>query len=277
MNLKKLSLMLAAFLIAGSAVSLSAADYTIFVHGRSGQNHCGTGTSDNNNYWGSAKNINTSTTKYFVGYDGSSDPRTWGNCRAQSNINTVFNQRCRGSNNCKVICHSAGCYAVEYFLDKTSTNFNIDFVMASSSAAGGSELANLAFWAWGGMDNALKTGNARGSYNHNDMKGVGIWAIAGYRSQWYVDWMLPGKDDGAVALHSTCGHRTTGSHSKCNQSRYSSHFIWSGGYNNNNGWSGDRKAYNKTHTGDGSNSINTAMKKEWNDCKSTTINGFRCK
>ena len=270
------AILLALLVGLGIQTGLSAADYTIFVHGRSCSYHCGTGTTDVNNYWGSAKNINTSTTKFFVGYDGSTDPRTYGNCRAQSSINTVFNQRCTGSNNCKVICHSAGCYAVEYFLDKASRSYNIDFVMASSSAAGGSELADLAFWAGDSMVGALKTGNARGSYNHNDMKGVGIWAIAGYKSQWYVGWLLPGYDDGAVSLHSTCGHRNKGSHSKCNQSRYSSHFIWDGSSNNNNNWSGSRKAYNRTHVGDNGSSINDAMKKEWNDCKARTTNGFRC-
>lgn len=275
--MKKLGFFLiSAALMVGATASLSAADYTIFVHGRSGTNHCGTGTSDNGNYWGSAKNINTSTTKYFIGYDGGSDPRTYGNCRAQSNINSVLNARCKGSNNCKVICHSAGCYAMEYYLDNTSTNFNIDLVIASSSAAGGSELADLAFWASGGMDAALKVNAARTSYNHNDMKGVGIWAIAGYKGVWYASWRLPGSDDGAVALHSTCGHSSNGSHSACNQSRYSSHFLWSGSYNNNNRYSSSKKAYNMTHTGDGSRSINTAMKLEWNDCKATTINGFSC-
>lgn len=270
-------ILLAATLMFGSAASLSAADYTIFIHGRSGTNHCGTGTSDNGNYWGSAKNINTSTTKYFIGYDGGTDPRTYGTCRAQSQITSVLNARCRGSNNCKVICHSAGCYAMEYFLDKTSTNYNIDFVMASSSAAGGSELADLAFWANNNMNASLKTGPARSSYNHNDMKGVGIYAVAGYRGVWYASWRLPGSDDGAVALHSTCGHRSRGSHSACNQSRYSSHFIWDGGYNNNNSWSSSKKAYNMTHVGDGSRSINTATRLEWNDCRSRTINGFRCR
>ena len=270
------SIVLAILMAAGITTGLSAADYTIFVHGRSGGNHCGTGTSDVNNYWGSAKNINTSTTKYFVGYDGSSDPRTWGSCRAQSNIYSVLEARCQGSNNCKVICHSAGCYAMEYFLDKSSKSYNVDFVMASSSAAGGSELADLAFWANGGMDAALKVNAARTSYNHNDMKGIGIWAVAGYRGVWYASWRLPGADDGAVALHSTCGHNATGSHNACDRARYSSHYLWSGSYNNNNYYSSSKKAYDMTHTGDGSRSINTAAKLEWNDCKATTINGFRC-
>ena len=266
--MKKFGIFLLVLTVVGASASeLSARDYVIFVHGRSGSNHCGTGTSDVNNYWGSAKNISTSLTKYFVGYDGGSDPRTWGSCRAQSSLYSVLESRCTGSNWCKLICHSAGCYATEYFLDKSSKSYNIDWVMASSSAAGGSELANLAFWESNSMVDALKTGNARGSYNHNDTKGVGIWALAGYRGVWYDSWYLPGEDDGAVSFHSTCGHRSTGSHNVCNQSKYSYHYIWSGSTNNNNNYSSSKLGYYRTHVGDNSKSINDAAKKEWNDCR----------
>lgn len=274
--MRKLTVPALALVALFAAAELSAATYTIFVHGRSGSNHCGTGTTDVNNYWGSAKNISTSTTKYFVGYDGSSDPRTWGSCRAQTQLYSVLESRCKGSNNCRLICHSAGCYATEYFLDKTSTNYNIDFILASSSAAGGSELANAAFWASGNMDDALKTANARGSYNHNDMKGVGIWAIAGYKGTWYASWILPGEDDGAVSLHSTCGHNSTGSHNDCKKARYSSHYIWLGDYNNNNNYNSSKRAYYRTHVGDNTSSINDATKKEWNDCKNAGVNGKSC-
>lgn len=269
--MNKLALFLIAFALAGVS-GLNATDYTIFIHGR-GKNNCGTSTTDVNNYWGNAKNINTSTTKYFVGYDGASDPRTWGSCRAQTQLYTVLEAQCKGTNHCKVICHSAGCYAIEYFLDNTTATYNIDFVMASSSAAGGSELANIG--ASDGMTTALKTANARGSYNHNDMKGIGIWAVAGYKGS-TGSFLLPGDDDGAVSLHSTCGHTVTGSHTACNQTRFTSHYIWDGSFNNNNGWNATKKAYNRTHVGDGSSSINDAARLEYNDCKSPGVNGFVC-
>ncbi|MCR9144012.1 MAG: hypothetical protein NXI24_17325 [bacterium] len=270
-TMKRLSVLFVILFVAG-ATELAAADHVIFVHGRSGSNHCGTGTSDVNNYWGNSKNINTSVTRYYVGYDGSKDPRSWGSCRAQSNLYSVLESRCTGSNRCKVICHSAGCYATEYFLDKTSRSYNIDWVMASSSAAGGSELADLAFWASNDMVSALKTGNARGSYNHNDTKGVGIWSLAGYDGDWYSAWYLPGEDDGAVSFHSTCGHSSKGSHSRCNKSKYSNHYIWGG--NSSSDYSSYKQGYDRTHVGDGGSSINTSMKQEWNRCKSS---GWGCK
>ena len=273
--MKKHLIILGIFLSMAFSLELSAATYTIFVHGRS-DNHCGTSTTDVGNYWGNAKNINTSTTKYFVGYDGGSDPRTWGSCRAQTQLHSVLTSKCKGSNNCKIICHSAGCYATEYYLDKTASGLNIDVVIASSSAAGGSELANLAFWASNNMNDSLKTGNARGSYNHNDMKGIGIWALAGYRGTWYASGLLPGEDDGAVSFHSTCGHNSTGSHNSCTKSRYSSHYIWTGDSNNNNNYSSSKKGYYRTHVGDNSKSINDATKKEWNDCKAYGRHGYSC-
>lgn len=265
--MKKLQIAIVALFVA-AASNVYAVDSVIFVHGRSGSNHCGTGTTDVNNYWGVAKNINTSLTKYFVGYDGSTDPRVWGSCRAQTSLYSVLEANCKGANRCKIICHSAGCYATEYFIDKSATVYNIDFVIASSSAAGGSDLANAAFWPSDGMVTALKTGNARGSYNHNNMKGIGIRALAGYKGTFGASAILPGEDDGAVSFHSTCGINTTGSYSNClSGTRYSYHTIWSGATNNNNNWDSGKNGYYRTHVGADSSSINDATRLEWNDCK----------
>ena len=52
-------------------------------------------TDGKSSYWGA--NANTvSGVKYFVGYDGTSDPRTYGAVRAQTNLTTVLTQRCKG-------------------------------------------------------------------------------------------------------------------------------------------------------------------------------------
>lgn len=269
----KHGLVFAAALVAVSATELAAQNAVIFIHGRSGSNHCGTSTTDVNNYWGNAKNISTSLTRYFVGYDGSTDPRTWGSCRAQTNLNTVLTNNCTGSKRCRIICHSAGCYATGYFLDKLSSNtFNIDAVFASSSAAGGSELANLAFWATGGMDAALKTGEARNSslFNQNDNKGVSIHHLAGYKGDFYSAWYLPGEDDGAVSFHSTCGIAKTGSFSKCTASaRYTGHYIWTG--TSASSYGSSQAGYYRRHVGDGSDSINDATRLEYNRCRSSGL------
>ena len=252
-------------LVAFALSSVSAGEYVVFVHGRS-SNHCGTGTTDVNNYWGNAKNISTTLTKYFVGYDGSTDPRSSGSCRAQTSMYTVMQAVCTGANSCVIICHSAGCYATEYFLDKTTTTYNVKRILASSSAAGGSDLANAAFWPSDGMVTALKTSNARGSYNHNNMKGIGVYAIAGYKGTFGASAILPGEDDGAVSFHSTCGINTTGSYSNClSGTRYSYHYIWN--VVANNSWGSSQNGYYRTHVGDGSDSINDATKNEWTDCK----------
>jgi len=258
--------LLIASLLALAATSVSATEYVVFVHGRSG-NHCGTSTTDVNNYWGNAKNISTTLAKYFVGYDGSTDPRTFGSCRAQTSLFTVLEARCKGTNSCVIICHSAGCYATEHFIDKSTTVYNIKRILASSSAAGGSSLANAAFWPSDGMVTALKTANARGSYNHNNMRGIGVYAIAGYKGTLTgASVIMGGEDDGAVAFDSTCGINTTGSFNNClSGTRYSYHYIWN--VVANNSWGSSQNGYYRSHTGDTSNSINDATKNEFTDCK----------
>jgi hypothetical protein len=261
----------AAALVATGATELAAQNAVIFIHGRTSTSTCGTSTTDVGNYWGNAKNISTGLTRYFVGYDGSTDPRTWGSCRAQTNLNTVLTNNCTGSKRCRIICHSAGCYAVGYFLDKLTTNtFNIDGVFASSSAAGGSELANAG--GSSAMDNALKTGEARNAslFNQNDNKGVSFHHLAGYKGDWYSGWILPGDDDGAVALHSTCGIATTGSYTNCNAApRYTGHFVWTG--TSASGYSSSKAAYNRRHVGDGTDSINDATRVEYNRCRTAGL------
>ncbi|MCE9499869.1 MAG: hypothetical protein K8R21_05145, partial [Leptospira sp.] len=131
------------FLLAGSVF---AQNRTVFVHGKSSANHNGTGTTDVNNYWGGMDSSVTGT-KYFVGYDGTTDPRTYGSARAQTNLTTVLTNQCKGANSCKIVCHSAGCYAIEYWLSNlggtaSSKGFNITKVTALAAASGGSELAS---------------------------------------------------------------------------------------------------------------------------------------
>lgn len=222
------------FLMGFSVSELVAVEKTIFVHGRSDKNHCGTSTTDVNDYWKSDKNLATSYQRIFVGYDGKSDPREWGSCRAQSNLWTVLYNNCRAPNNCKIICHSAGCYAVDYFFStypsvtsSSSYNIKINWVMDVAAATGGSELANMAFWEGNGMVYALKTGNAR-AFNHNVTGGIGMWHLGGYNGWWYTAAFLPGEDDGAVSYHSSCGKNSTGNYNQClyNGTNWSNHYVW---------------------------------------------------
>ena len=230
----KINLLVVAASLVLSA-SLSAGTITVFVHGKSGSNHNGTGTTDVNNYWGA--NANTvSGTKYFVGYDGTSDPRTYGTARAQTNLTTVLINQCKGVNTCKIVCHSAGCYATEYWLSNlggtaSSKGFKISGVTALAAASGGSELASalnaITFgFAGNAMDKALIVGNARSSFNHNYTAGVTIAHVPGSKGMFGASLILPGEDDYAVAYHSSCGYSTVGGLSKCQSSLTQSEGIW---------------------------------------------------
>jgi triacylglycerol esterase/lipase EstA (alpha/beta hydrolase family) len=228
----------AAFLF---TASLGAVNVTVFVHGKSGKNHNGTGTTDVNNYWGASPNT-VSGTKYFVGYDGTSDPRTYGTARAQTNLSTVMTNICK-TNTCKIVCHSAGCYATEYWLSNlggtaSSKGFKITGVTALAAASGGSELASalngITFgYAGNAMDKALIVSTARSSFNHNNTSAI-----------------LPGEDDYAVAYHSSCGYSTAGGLSKCQSSITQSEGVWP--FNSNKTYtqySGHTRAPSLTATG----------------------------
>ena len=217
------------------SASLSAGTITVFVHGKSGSNHNGTSTTDVNSYWGSSANT-VGGTKYFVGYDGTTDPRTYGTARAQTNLTTVLTQRCKGLDTCKIVCHSAGCYATEYWLSNlggtaSSKGFKISVVTALAAASGGSELASalngITFgFAGNAMDKALIVGTARSSFNHNNTAGVTVAHVPGYKGMFGASAILPGEDDYAVAYHSSCGYSTVGGLSKCQSSITQSEGIW---------------------------------------------------
>ena len=227
-----INLAVASLFAAGTAVS--AANVTVFVHGKSSSNHNGTGTTDVNNYWGTSPNT-VSGTKYFVGYDGTSDPRTYGTARAQTNLTTVMVNICK-TNTCKIVCHSAGCYATEYWLSNlggtaASKGYSISGVTALAAASGGSELAsalNGATFGYAGnaMDKALIVSTARAAFNHNNTAGVTISHVPGYKGMAGASLILPGEDDYAVAYHSSCGYSTVGGLSKCQSSITQSEGVW---------------------------------------------------
>ncbi|TGN20738.1 hypothetical protein [Leptospira idonii] len=209
------------------ATGLSAQTYTVFIHGKSGSNHNGVGTTDVNNYWGTSANT-VSGSKIFIGYDGTSDPRTYGTARAQTNITTGLTNNCKNGKSCKIVCHSAGCYAIEYWLSNlggtaSSKGFNITKVTALAAASGGSELAsalNGATFGFGGnaMDKSLIVGTARAAFNHNNTGGVTINHVPGYKGMAGPSLILPGEDDYAVAYHSSCGYNRAGGLDKCQTS-----------------------------------------------------------
>ncbi|MGA3129629.1 MAG: hypothetical protein ABSD59_02440 [Terracidiphilus sp.] len=218
-------------------------------------------TTDQAGAWGNLGGLGTLNTAGNVLYvqwdawDYNFDYPTWpgGEAVMQSAMSTY----CSNGQTCVVICHSAGCPAIEYFISTLPANSPtvIYSIIAPGSAAGGSELASDDF---GGIladiDVSLEPSNARSMYNHNNMQGVPVRAIAGtdnsdaatqfsFPSQtakpWNPDCTQPlglysTCDDDTVALHSSCGHNQAASYQNClsklapntDTSTYSYHGWW---------------------------------------------------
>jgi hypothetical protein len=204
------------------ANEVSATTYNLFVHGRSGDNHCasltstGSGTTDKNNYWsGSVSGISNIR---YVGFDGtkSGGAYSWSSCGAQSQLHTAMNTFCKGSNSCRIYTHSTGGLVAAYYLYAVgSSGLNIIDVRLMANASGGSELADFSssYLGWlgfdttgGELDNSVSTSGARG-WNHNYTGGQVLDLTSGEASDYWgvTSPLLPGQDDGVLANHTLCG------------------------------------------------------------------------
>lgn len=244
-------------------VELSATTYNLFVHGRSGDNHCqsltstGSGTTDYRNYWGGSV-YGVSNTRY-VGFDGtrSGGAYSWSSCGAQSQFHNAMNTFCRNGNSCRIFTHSTGGLVAAYYLYAVGTSgLNILDIRLMANASGGSELADfsttylgwLGFDTMGGeLDASVSTSGARG-WNHNDTDGHTLDLTSGEASDYFglTSPLLPGQDDGVLANHTLCGINRTGDIDKsCNygtgriREPYACGFLWlSTCYTNYYRWSG---------------------------------------
>ncbi len=236
-------LIFAALVAALTGSSLSAATYRLFVHGRSGDNHCSSNwTTDVNNYWGGS--VTGLANVRFVGFDGtqSGGAYSWSTCGAQRQLDTALRSFCTGANNCELYSHSTGGLVVAYYLRYYGTGFNILRVESMASAAGGSELADLStsYLSWlgfdtlgGELDDSVSTGGARG-WDHNSANGYTIYTTSGEGTDYVYTTspFLPGYDDGVLANHSLCSiNSVTDADTSCtrgNGSMRESYTCWSG-------------------------------------------------
>jgi hypothetical protein len=176
---------------------------TLYVHGRDGD-----GTPTEWDYW---REVPPGPNAVHVNWDGAARI-------ADTNeiVRTALDTYCTGDDWCYVACHSAGCAQVGYALDLYggiggNAPWNIFWIAAAGSAAGGSEIADLKLWSASvTLDEDLKTAAMRVLYNHNNTAGNSIFLFAGagytdsqiqYNGNGSV---LPGDDDLAVAYHSSC-------------------------------------------------------------------------
>lgn len=145
-------------------------------------------------------------------------------------VRDALDDHCTGNKWCYIACHSTGCPQFEYaqalYGEDTDTGlnkWNIIWVGAAGSVAGGSELASFALSnplsylvsvilvGVYPLDNDLVPSTMRDSsfYNHALARGVDFYEFVGNGNfPWYqrfVHTQLPGSDDGAVAFHSAGG------------------------------------------------------------------------
>lgn len=218
-----ITLALAALLLlsAASAQAQSGVTYNLFLHGRSGDNHCqaltstASGQTDYKNYWGGT--VSGISNIRYIGFDGtrSGGAYSWENCGAQKQLNDAMNVFCRNGNRCNLYTHSTGgLVAAYYFYAAGASGLSILDVRLMASAAGGSELADIStsYLAWlgfdtlgGPLDRSVSTSGAR-SWDHNRTGGLALDTTSGQGSDYLgvTSPFLPGVDDGVLANHSLC-------------------------------------------------------------------------
>ena len=223
--------------LAAATATAQATTYTLWIHGRNSGTKTQAGNYADFSYWGSSS-TEAGVNKKAVNWDGV------GRVADQNyRIRDALDCFCTGTNWCYVAVHSAGDLHLGYALAKygtsaryrknatpntggvcgnsdgtTQTGWNIKSVYVASGASGGSELADLGYWAVSDtLSIDLVTTTARAMYNHNTTQGLTFYRYAGAAGTLYSA-ILPGQDDEAVSYHSTGGVAGTTGSSYCNPS-----------------------------------------------------------
>jgi len=227
-HLLALTSLTAATLLA--APDASATNYSLWIHGRNTGTATKAGDYTDFSYWGSSS-TSAGVNKKAVNWNGTGHISD-----ENGKIRDALDCYCTGSNWCYIATHSAGDLQLAYALalhggsarlkknaspnssgvcgntdGTTQTGWNIKWVDVASGAAGGSELANLGYWAVSDpLTDDLRTGTARSMFNHNTTRSKYFYMFAGAKGTLYSA-VLSGQDDEAVSYHTTGGVASTGS------------------------------------------------------------------
>jgi hypothetical protein len=219
----------AADTIAQRGQTLDGDTYTLWIHGRDSSGSTTPGGYGDFSYWGSADGA-AGPNPRAVNWDGRSrisETNDW--------IRRALDCYCTGQRSCIVAAHSAGDVQIGYALSlygatdrpvtdgvpdatgtctstgETQSGWNIVSVSVAGGAAGGTELADLGYWAVSDpLTSDLRTGTARSMYDHNETQGAVFSMYAGAKGAVY-SFVLPGQDDSVIAYHSAGGLSSTGS------------------------------------------------------------------
>ena len=240
------TLIAAAAALAATALApvASAANYSLYLHGLTAVS--GYSVPSGWQYWtGGQAGINAVP----VNYDGTVHV-------SQSNptVRSALNAYCRGTNKCYVAAHSMGAAQIGYAVANyggtySAPTWNIIWVDAGGSAAGGSELANAADWllgssgtqgVLGGAVYDLQTSVMRGLYNHDSLGNIisgKVYTFLGGDWSSFDTCFFPGGgtfcsggggggNDRAVAYHSSGHYRSVGNYGSASASGSSSSTYW---------------------------------------------------
>ncbi len=225
----------ASVIVASAAALVCAANYSLWINGRTGGGQLG--NYNDFTYWGPSSTA-AGVNKKSVNWDGY-------NSISNQNylVRNALDCYCTGTNWCYVAAHSAGNLQIGYSLAMfggssrtitnaapngagvcsasgagTQTGWNIKFVNVAGGAAGGSELSDAGDWAISEpLVSDLKTSTARAMYDHNQTRGKAFYMFAGAKGTLY-SFILPGQDDEAIAYHSSGGVSGSSGAGYCNPS-----------------------------------------------------------
>jgi hypothetical protein len=214
---------------AGRGDHLDGSAYTLWIHGRNPSQSTTPGDYADFSYWGDASSA-SGQNPVAVNWDGVSHI-------ADSNdgIRRALDCFCTGTRSCVVAAHSAGDVQIGYALSlygatdrdvtdgvpdasgtctstgTTQVGWNVSWVAVAGGAAGGTELADLGYWAVSDpLTSDLRTSTARSLYDHDDTQGAVFYMYAGAKGAVYSG-VLAGQDDSVIAYHSAGGLSDTGS------------------------------------------------------------------
>jgi hypothetical protein len=235
----------AAVVTAGVTVTkdADAALYILNLHGRSMKAWTHDGTdSYGNKQW---KNFAYVGTNVFLGYNGSA---SLADASTDSFVRDRVITYCSSGNTCVIHCYSAGCLRmVKAVSDARAMGYTLPglaWAEASGSAAGGSELAEMAtsgltgflaklFGAQEKIDKDITPGGARNTWGYTQGNmGAWVYHTAGYKNTCKKllffkicgnKYLKGGRGDGLVAFHSSFGYNQALDYSRGDNS---GHYPW---------------------------------------------------
>jgi hypothetical protein len=152
---------------------------------------------------------------------------------AASQFKGVLDTYCTGSNYCYIYNYSAGDAVAGYVFDRLAWSYNVDAIITTAGAGGGSTLAgDIATLVGCGFAGGLTESNARAAYNHQNGWNVGTYAyriggnkrltatsvacVVGTAINFLTFGLVSGgtclqsQNDGMVAFHSAGGYNNVG-------------------------------------------------------------------